>query len=461
MESNYIKLPTINYNLYGGNNGLRLLLIPNNNATIISCGVYINVGSLDEKNEELGIAHFLEHMMFKGSKRYPGKELVNRLDILGASYNATTSYEYTEYEIHGLPEYHDELLTILLDMYFNPIIPENEVDNERKIIIQEYNMRYDNKYLLQYLNFIKLATNEKNKLYNRPIIGTKEIINEISINDLLNFRKEHYTQDKTMITISGNINIDHTLKYLQKLIRELTNETYVFTKIDYKPMKNNKNDDSLLFDNKQKIKLDDRLIYKYYDTEQTNILIGFPCWENFNENNYLISIISSILTDGMSGRLTKYLREDHGMSYSQDSYLDAYRKFGIFFITVGVDNDNIYKSLIIIIRTLIELYKTGIKEDELMKVKNFKLTNMMINFQKQMTYFSYFTETIVNNSKINTLDDIIDKFDKLTLEQINNVIKKIINPKQMIISIIGPKSPNKENIKKILNYFDRTIKKIK
>lgn len=217
MESNYIKLPTINYNLYEANNKIKFLLIPNSYATIISYGTHINVGSLDEDNNELGIAHFLEHMMFKGSQKYPGRKLINRLDELGTSYNATTSFEYTDYEIHGLPQYHDELLTILLDMYFNPLIPSEDVEIERQIIIEEYNMRYDDKHLRQYLNLLKLVTQDKNKLYSRPIIGTKESINNTTSSKLMNFRKNKYTTDKTIITICGNINLQYTINQIIKL----------------------------------------------------------------------------------------------------------------------------------------------------------------------------------------------------------------------------------------------------
>jgi predicted Zn-dependent peptidase len=458
METNYIKLPIINYHLYQANNGIKLLLIPNNDATIISYGTYINVGSLDENDDELGIAHFLEHMMFKGSKKYPGKSLINKLDELGTSYNATTSFEYTEYEIHGLPQFHDELLTILLDMYFNPLIPSEDVEIERQIINEEYNMRYDSKHLRQYLNLLKLVTQEKNKLYSRPIIGTKESINKITGEDLMKFRKNKYMHNKTIITISGNINIEYTLNHIIKTIYELTTANIVFDKLNYKHNELINYDDDLFFDTKNDIYLNNRFIYEKYPAEQTIITMSFPCWRNFNKNNHFIAVISSLLTDGMSGRITKALREDNGLSYSQNSYLDTYSNFGLFNISVGVNNEKIFDALITIVNVLIEMFKNGINEQELVKVKNLKLTGLMIYFQKQLSYFNYFTETIINDAKIETLDDIVDKFNDFNVDKINEIIKKVINPKQMLISIIGPKKPKNSKMIKLFNYFNKKIK---
>jgi predicted Zn-dependent peptidase len=439
-------------------NGLKLLLIPNNDATIISYGVSIGIGSLDENDNELGIAHFLEHMMFKGSKKYPGKTLINRLDELGTSYNATTSFEYTDYEIHGLPQFHDELLTIILDMYFNPLIPAEDVEIERQIIIEEYNMRYDDKNLRRYLNLLKLVTQEKNKLYSRPIIGTKGSINKITANDLINFRKNKYLQNKTIITISGNIDKDYTLDHITKTINELTGQNMTFSKINYKHNENINYNDDLFFDTKKDIVLKDRYIFEKYPSEQTSITICFPCWRSYNENNDFIAVITSILSDGMSGRLTKALREDNGLSYSQNAYLDTYNNFGMVNITVGVNNDKIIEAIYVIFKVLIKLYKNGVNEKELTKVKNLKLTGLMVYFQKQLSYFNYFTESIMNNSKIETLDDIVGKFNNFNITRINEFIKKIIIPKQMIISIIGPNRPNSNKIIKLINYFNKSIK---
>jgi predicted Zn-dependent peptidase len=460
MENNYIKLPNIEYYLFKSSLGMKILIIPNNDATIISYGTYISVGSLDEEDSELGIAHYLEHMMFKGSNKYPGKQLINKLDELGTSYNATTTFESTDYEIHGLPQFHDELLTILLDMYFNPSIPKEEIEVERNIIYEEFNMRTDNKYYKQYINLLKLITTEKNKLYNRPIIGTKDSISKIKLSDLNNFRKKYYDYNKVLITVSGNVNVDKTIKHISKIMSDMINSDITFTKYDHTINTFIEDDNELFFDTKQKITINNRLIYEHVTGEQMNINISFPCWRKFSDNNYFLSILCSILTDGMSGRITNALRERNGISYSQNASIDTYKDFGIFSISMDVGILKVYEAINIVFNELILLIKDGVHEHELNKVKNMNLTGLMIHFQKQMSSFTYFTDRIANSYKIETLDEIVDKFNNTSIDKMNSIIKQIINPKQMFISIVGPQKPKNGKIRKLIFDFYSNIKSI-
>jgi zinc protease len=452
-----INLSKVEYYLYKADCGLRLLLIPNPYATIISYGAYISVGSLDETNEELGVAHFLEHMMFKGSKHYQGKKLVETLDNLGAMYNASTTYESTDYELHGLPQYHETLLNILLDMYYNPNIPEDAVNNERKIILEEYKMRKDNISYKQYVNFLKLITKEQNTKYNRPIIGTRESINKLNIDDLNRFRHKYNDYTKTIITISGCFNNEETLKMIKNIYQNIT-KTEINFYVDTTKLKETINDNiKLSFNTSLKIKLMDRYIYEKVDSEQTLIQIAFPAWFKFHENNLYLNIFSSILTDGMSGRITKVLRENNGLSYSQNSYLDTYETFGVFNISIGVNADKIYFALKLIFDVLNEVYINGINEIELNKTKNYNLMGLLVYFQKQSSYFSYFTESLFKYKKVETVDEIIEKYNKITINDVNNIIKQIINPKQMYISIVGSNKPNNKKMQKMFNYFSKLI----
>jgi len=455
--NNLVNLSKVEYHLYKADCGLRLLLIPNSYATIISYGAYISVGSLDENDDELGVAHFLEHMMFKGSKHYPGKKLVETLDNLGTMYNASTTYESTDYELHSLPQYHEISLNILLDMYYNPNIPEDAVNNERKIILEEYKMRKDNKSYKQYINFLKLITKEQNKKYNRPIIGTRESINKLNINDLNRFRNKYNDYTKTIITISGCFNKDETLKMIKNIYQNIT-KTEINFFIDTTKLKEVIDDKiELSFNHSLKIKLMDRYIYEKVDSEQTLIQIAFPAWFKFHENNLYLNIFSSILTDGMSGRITKVLRENNGLSYSQNSYLDTYDTFGVFNISIGVNAEKIYFALKLIFDVLNEVYRNGINEAELNKTKNYNLMGLLVYFQKQSSYFSYFTESLFKYKKLETVDEIIDKYNKITINDVNNIIKQIINPKQMYISVVGSSKPNNKKIQKMFNYFNKLI----
>jgi len=448
----------IDYQLYKTNNDLKLLIIPNKNATIISIGMFITVGSLDENDNELGIAHFLEHMMFKGSKSYP-EILTKRLDELGIIYNASTSFESTEYELHGLIEYIDELIFILLDMFYNSEIPSHKdtVDIEREIILQEYNMRHDNNAYKINLAMLKLITNKKNKLYGRPIIGTLDSIKNIKYDDLINFRKKHYTDNNATIVISGNIKYD-IIEKIQDIYYKVTKNRVKFNLFNYSVDPFNINiSDELIFDDSSNISIKNRVVFTNGKINQYNILLTFPCWKKFSEYNYGLNIISSILTNGMTGRITKVLRENNGLSYSQHSYISLYNNFGTFNISIGVNKDFLYKSLVLIIKELIILCNDGIKKYELNKSRNMFMTNLLLDFNNQMNVFNYLTETIVYNQEVKSINDIINEYDKFDVDYINRIIKQIFNPKQLFISIVGSNDIDYLKIKKIMKYFNKHI----
>jgi zinc protease len=451
---NFNKIDTL---IYKSKSGMRLICIPNGEATVVSMGIYIRVGSLDEKDNELGVAHFLEHMTFKGTGKYPDNKLVERLDNLGTTYNAATSYEYTNYYIHGLPQFQNELITMLLDMYFDPQIPPQTVETEKKVILEEYKMRNDSKSIKQYMNLLNLVTKEKNKLYNRPVIGTKTSIESITIDDLNKFREKYHDHNKTTITISGKFDVDKMKPLIEKIIKEYDSNFGSFERYDGLEKINQKLFKTDLILSTSKPKLSNRFIYSKIDGEQTNITLNFPCWKSFTKNNIYLGILSVIL----SNRLYKTIRIDNGLVYNVDTNMHIFDTFGIFSIYMGVDYDNIYDAIRLTLDELIKIYEYGILEEELLKVKNLNLTGMMIDYQNQLTLFNIYTGNIAYNYTYYTPNDIIDIFNNVDSNRVNNnIIKEIINPKQLYISMIGSKRPINIKMKKLFNYFNKKIRKI-
>jgi len=448
----------IEYKIFQSNTGLKLLCIPNDDATIISIGMYIRVGSLDENEDELGIAHFLEHMVFKGTKKYPGDTLVERLDDLGTTYNAATSYEYTNYYIHGLPQFQNELLLILLDMYFDPQIPEQTVKTEKKVILEEYKMRNDSKSMKQYLNLLKLMTKEKNTLYGRPVIGTKDSINNITIKDLIRFRKKYNDHNKALITISGKFNIEKIKSYIEHLIQtEWLDKSFHFSDYNNLQKINQKTFITDLQLTTMKPKLKDRYFFGKTDGEQTNISLNFPCWKTFSKKNMYLGIFSSILSD----RLYKIIRIENGFAYSVYSTMNIFDSFGIFSINMGVDTNHIFDAIKLTFKELINLLKYGITEHELIKVKNSNLTGMMVDYQNQMSFFSMYTGNVAYNYKIYGPNELIDIYNAIDIQKIkDDIIKTIINPKQLYITIMGSHKPSNTKIISLFNYFNKKINNI-
>lgn len=423
---------------------LRLLMIPNKYATIFSAGIMINVGSINDDIK--GIAHFLEHMTFKGTQKYPNKILAKTLDDIGAIYNASTTYEYTNYEIHCLPNDRELVVDILLDMYLNSVIEDDEVEKERKVILEECNMRNDMKSTKVYDSLIELITKEKYKEYGNKIIGTLESINNITSLQLREFKDKYYLPQNTLIIISGNFTSDKILKYIEKIINQKFD-------IDNSNLKDEIDDDiKLLFMSEKNIKTKDRIMYieTKDQTNQTIININFPCYKNHHKNILYINTLNNILSNGISGRLVDAIRHNNGFSYSINSENIYNNEFGIYTITVGVNNGNTEKAIDIILKTIKELKKDGITKEELKKSKNQQMIDIMIQYQKQLSHFSAYTNNYYYNYKSDDLETLTTKINNIKINDINKIINKIFQMKQTYIIILGSIKPNIKEIKQSL-----------
>jgi len=456
IDTSSLSFRNIEPHIYKSKSGMTLNCIPDDEATVISLGIYITIGSLDEDNV-LGVAHFLEHMVFKGTGKYPGNTLVERLDLLGTSYNAATSYEYTNYYMYGLPQFQDELITILLDMFFDPDISPESIETEKNVILEEYNAKYDSKYFIQYINLLSMITNEKNKLYGRPLLGTRESINKIDKKILKNFREKYADHSKVTITVSGKFNKDYVKDLIEKLINEYDSTFGTFNsyngliKIDQKNFKT----DFIL--TTVKPKLSNRFRFNKIISEQTSATIMFPSWKSFTKKNIYLSIVSIILTD----RLYKKLRIDNGLVYGIYADYNTYNTFGMFFIELSLSHDNLYDAMKFIFDELINIYMDGITESELIRITNLNLKSMLIDYQNQLTFFGIYTTSIAYNYRYNTPDDIIKIFNTVDINIVHDdIIKKIINPKQMYISMSGSVTPDNRKMTELFRYFQSKFKNV-
>jgi predicted Zn-dependent peptidase len=431
----------------------RLILIPIENATIFSCSIYTNAGSLLEKDDELGVAHFLEHMTFKGTRKYPNKSLTAILDMLGSMYNAATSYESTDYELHGLPFHYKQLLDIMIDMYHNSILTNEDMATERNVIMEEYNMSLDSVGRRLFSGLLDLITKEKYKLYGRPIIGTEETILNLELEDLIRYKKKYYYKDPIMITVSGKFLIEDVLPHIEQLMK------CTFT-IDDRPLKKNDSNDKITpFRSNTNVKISDRYKFIKAKREQTIITVTFPSYKAHNSNLKYVAVLCDILTSGMSGRLYQIIRVINGLAYNVSVDYDALHEFGTFTILMSVQNKNIIKALQLLCDSLIQLVTEGIFEHELTKAKNQYMTKLMMMYQQPSSYFSLYTKPLYYGYEVKNAETTIKEIDKITVNDINKLIKNIINFKQMYIVMYGPsKIKNKEIKELILNAYNKLNK---
>ncbi len=392
------------------NNKLRILMIPNNKFDSIAVGIFVKVGSRYEDNKNNGISHFLEHMLFKD------KKLIEKLDCLGAKYNAETSYETTHYYIYGSKKDCFEFIELISNIYKSSSFKIEDIEQEKKVITEELNMLIDDSD--------EIINDEINKkvFYNSnlklPIIGTKKNIKSFTKKDLEEYYKKYYVPPNTLFVISGNFNY--------KLVYEKIKQN--FDSIKYIDKKN-----YLLSMPKSIIQKEPKLhLIKDNNLTQTNIMITYRS-NNMMENNELYyDIIADILSSGCSSRLFNLLRNKLGISYYNYSYNLSYLYEGIFIINVGVDPNRSKECINEILKELEKLYKNGITQEELNKSKKIRETNYMFSIENPLDILNYFGQI-----ELFQINDKFKDLNKIKVNDINKIIKKMFNKDNLNIFVHG------------------------
>lgn len=382
----------------------------------ISLGVWINAGSRIENEKISGISHFIEHMLFKGTKHRTSKEIASEIDNLGGQINAFTSKECTCYYVKLLDSHIDIGIDILSDMILNPLFDEKDIEKERSVIIEELKMYEDSPDDLAY----DLLT--ENIYVNNPlgmnIIGTTKSLDEINQKDLLNYFNKYYVPNNAVISISGNFDFDEMVKKIEDKFnlwkqREVSVEV---EKAEFTPC----------------------FIAKNKDTEQVNIAISLEAIPSENtEEVYALAVINTVFGGSISSRLFQKIREEQGLVYSIYSAQTLYKKCGELgiFASMGLDNlKEVYESIIEEIKNMRENYLT---EKEIEESKEQLKGSYILGLESTSSRMMAFGKAMLLNKNVRTTDDILKCIDDVNVDIVNKVIDKIFNVDKLGVCIVG------------------------
>jgi predicted Zn-dependent peptidase len=408
-------------------NGLEVLQIHNPNVNLITCMILVRTGSINENNNDNGISHFLEHMVFKGSKNI-GNKIKLLLETNGFTYNAFTSYEYTGYYITGLPNKINTILYILGDMFYNPIFDPVEIEKEKGVIKAEIEMGLDDLDGALYRNLINMLFPKHKGI--QEIAGDYTTIKKMKSNDFKKYHKKYYTPYNSLLVISGNIpsNININKYFNIKKNKSIKN-----------PIVNVNQ-----FSDKKK------LAFIEEKNSQNNVIICLPTLGRNSLFSFLdTEVIMTIIGRGFNSKLMKILRDNKGWIYFIKTDQQQFNDNG--FMTINFNCDKQYTTDAI--QEVVNTFKNiNIIQEELDIAKNFLLGNITQQFQTTFDYCINYGLQYILNEKILTLDDMTKYINNINLEKINSLAHLLIKPSNMYISIIG------ELDKKDLNNINSSIK---
>ncbi len=400
-------------------NGAKVILAPMKNTQTITSLILLPFGSRFEKENEQGIAHFIEHMLFKGTKNRPTPLAISKeLDALGAEYNAFTSLEHTGYYIKILKENLKESLDILSDIFFNSLFSSEEIEKEKGVVLEEIRLYQDNPSLQ--ISRVFYETLFENHPLGRNVAGQPKTVMAITQEKLLFYKNLFYQPNNLLITLAGPIP-KNALNLIEKYFSQRgKGEKRKFEKFIPKP-------------HSPKI----RTVFRQ-EIEQVQLCLGFPAISYFSPYQEALDILSIALGGNMSSRLFQEIREKKGLAYSIGCGYTSFNETGAFSIEAGIDPKNISQVLRIIIEELNKIKKDGLTKKEILDTKDYLIRRLKVNLEDSWVVANWYANQELFRKKILTPKEKFEKIKKVTDTQIKKIGQKVFDKNQINLALVGP-----------------------
>ncbi len=409
------------YEQYKLSNGAEVFLVPLKDAQSVTTLIMYPVGSRYESQKLNGVSHYIEHLMFKGTKKRPSTlKLTSEIDRLGAEYNAFTSKEYTGYYIKTAAKYLPTSLEILSDMLFNSLFDPKEMEREKNVIVEEIRMYHDNP--LMHIDTLAESIMFDGSPLGWDIAGTAKHVLSYQRDDVLQYRDKYYQPSNMKIVIAGAIGTD-----AHELI-----ETFFGPHTDqHKPQHTYK---PVQYGSTAKSK---RLVIDSKPTNQVQMMIGFPGFTHTDKRLPAQSVMNTILGGSMSSRLFIQIRERRGLAYMVRSGAEEFRDGGYAFVRAGLEAKNINKALSVIQSEIEKMVEKGVTPRELEDAKTHIRGSFTLDLEDSSTQANYYARELLFQPKVETPEEILARVDLVTREEVQAVAKKLLNWNQARVAIIG------------------------
>jgi len=422
----------LNYKLTRFNNGLKVITAPLKNTRAVSIFILIGTGSRYEKASQNGLAHFVEHMLFKGTKKRPKTiEIARELDAIGASYNAFTGEEYTGLYVRAESSHFDLGLDILNDILKNSLFEPAEIEKEKGVIIEEINMIKD--IPQAYVEYVMKELLWGNQPLGRMITGSKETVPKFQKSDFISFLKNHYQPEDMIIAVAGQNCQDWLPKVKNVFGQAVNQQTKSFQKI-----KESQDSPKLKIFNKQ--------------TDQINFILGFRGIKRTDKRRPILKVLNNIMGDTMSSRLFTEIRERRGLCYYISSDIADYIDTGFWGVSAGVDINKIDVAIKLILDEFNKMKKTTVTDEELNRSKENLKGHLYLGLEESMAVAQFLAEQEMFWQKIDDPDKVANDYQKVTKEEVKTLAKDIFKKENLNLALVGS-CHNEEKFKKILKEF--------
>ncbi|PKL36415.1 hypothetical protein CVV38_00710 [Candidatus Peregrinibacteria bacterium HGW-Peregrinibacteria-1] len=399
-------------------NGLRVVTKKLDGTQAVTVLVLVGAGSRYEHNDNRGISHFLEHMFFKGAENYKNtKEVSEAIDSVGGAFNAFTGKEYAGYYVKVAKENVGVAFDVLSDMLIHAKFDQAEIEKERGVILEEYNMYQDTPMYQIGWNFERLVFGDQPLGWDQ--IGTKELITSVMHQDFVDYNEKLYTPENTVVAVVGNIENDEAVEMVEKYFK-MAERKKAF---DFEGLKEL---------NGGRVSLQEK------KTEQAHVAIGFPSYAESHKDNMAAKLLAIILGGNMSSRMFLGVREAKGLSYYIHTSTDSYSDGGALVTNAGVDLKRIDEAVVAIINEYKLICTEGVGEEELAKAKSYFKGKLLLGLEDSEEFAHFLAKYELLRGGAKLPEEVMKSIDGITVEDIQRVGRELFVEEKMKCAVIGP-----------------------
>ncbi len=404
------------------NNGIRILSKKIPHARSVSMGVWVNVGARDEAPSENGLSHFIEHMIFKGTKKRSALQIAKEFDSIGGNTNAFTTMENTCYHAKVMDTHLDTIVDILSDIFLYSAFESIEIEKERTVIFQEIAMTEDTPE--EYIHTLSGHTYWGDNPLGQSILGPRENILNFDSKTIRDFFSRLYQPERIFISAAGNIEHDHFVNLVEQQFESINAGNSFPVRVTPTSQSN-------------------KVTIHSKDLEQIHICMGTKGLSITDPRRYAFSLINTILGGNMSSRLFQEIRENRGLAYSVYSFISSHVDTGMFGVYVGVNPENAKETIDVILNELLKLKEMPVDSTELQSAKEYTKGNLMLASESIDSQMVRLAQNEIHFGRYIPLQEVVDKIKEVKVDDIIDTASTLFDNDQLAITLLGPVSDKK------------------
>lgn len=410
--------PSSPYQISKLSNHLQVLTVPMKERETAAVAIWVRVGGRYEPKRLSGISHFLEHMLFKGTRKRNSREIKKEVEGVGGSLNAFTAEEATCYFAKLLAEHFPRAVDVLSDMVRDATLPNEELERERPVILEEIKMYRDQP--AQYVHELMGELLWPDQPLGRSLAGIPETVSAIHRREMLSYKKKYYQPKNILLSVSGPVSHAEILELAKKYFP--SSEGGVGSR----------------FERARVVQKKPRFHFVEKETEQTHLVLGFHGFSRRDPKRYALGVLNILLGGNMSSRLFEEVREKRSLAYEIRSGVGHYQDTGSLNVSAGTENRKAAMTVAVVLQELRKLVQKPVSQEELRRAKDYFVSQFLMGLEDTLDHLLWVGEKMLYSEELPDRQEIIRQIQKVNVEDLQKVSREIFQTQRLNLALIGP-----------------------